>query len=61
MRSKLNESIIENSAFSWFVELGYSAKSGPEIAPGELFAERTDWGVVVLERRLRESLFRINP
>jgi type I restriction enzyme R subunit len=34
---------------------------GPEIAPGELFAERESYGDIVLLKRLREALAHINP
>ena len=36
-------------------------RHGPEIAPGEPAAERADFGQVVLERRLRDALARLNP
>jgi type I restriction enzyme R subunit len=36
-------------------------KHGPEIAPDGLFAERQDYGQVVLEQRLRDALARLNP
>lgn len=41
--------------------MSYTIVSGPEIAPGELFAEREDYGQVVLERRLRQALQWLNP
>ena len=34
---------------------------GPEIAPGELVAERAAFGEVVLEKRLRAALRKLNP
>ena len=40
--------------------LGYTVKHGPEIAQGELFAARGDYGQVVLATRLREALMRLN-
>ncbi|HEY6253739.1 MAG TPA: type I restriction endonuclease subunit R, partial [Candidatus Angelobacter sp.] len=55
------ESTVEEAALSWFEELGYAIVHGPEIAPGELFAERAAYGDVVLAKRLREALTRINP
>lgn len=55
------ESDIENAALSWFSELGYSVVSGPDIAPGEPAAERTDYGQVVLDGRLRDAVTRLNP
>jgi type I restriction enzyme R subunit len=35
-------------------------KNGAEIAPGEFFGERADYGQVVLEQRLRDGLARLN-
>ena len=55
------ESVVEDAALAWLESLGYVIKHGLEIAPGELFAERTDYGQVVLEQRLRDALVRINP
>jgi type I restriction enzyme R subunit len=56
-----NESIIEDATLDWLDNLGYSVKNGLDIAPGELTAERQDYGQVVLEDRLRQSLARLNP
>ena len=50
------ESIVECAALTWLERLGWTVKHGPEIAPGELVAERADFGQVVLERRLRDTL-----
>jgi type I restriction enzyme R subunit len=36
-------------------------RNGEEIAPGELAAERDDYGQVVLAQRLRDALTRLNP
>ncbi|MDA8118293.1 MAG: type I restriction endonuclease, partial [Actinomycetota bacterium] len=57
------ESVVEDAALAWLEELGYVVKHGPEIAPGEIFAERSDpaYRDVVLERRLRDALVRLNP
>ena len=46
------ESIVEEAALAWLEGLGYGIHHGPDIAPGEPFAERDDYGQVVLERRL---------
>lgn len=51
---------MEEAALSWFEELGYAVVHGPDIAPGELFAERQTYSDVVLVKRLREALVRIN-
>ena len=61
MTRGVTESIVEQSALAWLESLGYAVKHGPEIAPGELAAERTDYAQVVLERRLRDALARLNP
>lgn len=61
MSTGVVESTVEDAALSWFAELGYAVVHGPEIAPGELFAERQSYGDVVLVKRLREALSRINP
>ena len=59
--SAFAENVIEQAALAWLESLGYAIKHGPEIAPGELFAERADYGQVVLEQRLRDALSRLNP
>lgn len=50
------ESTVEEAALQWLGELGYAVKHGPEIAPGELHAERTGFGETVLAKRLRDAL-----
>jgi len=59
--SAFSESVVEEAALTWLESLGYVVKHGLEIAPGELQAERTDYAQVVLERRLRDALVRLNP
>ena len=61
MAPKITESAVEEATLAWFQDLGYQVRSGPEIAPGELFAERASYGEVVLKERLREALARLNP
>ena len=55
------ESVVEDAALAWLEGLGYAVKYGPEIAPGEISAERQDYGQVVLEDRLRQALVSLNP
>jgi len=55
------ESVVEDAALEWFEGLGYAIQHGPAIAPGELAAERDDYGQVILEDRLRQALARLNP
>lgn len=59
--TSLNESVVEQAALAWLESLGYVIVPGPEVAPGEPQAEREDYGQVVLERRLRQALQRLNP
>lgn len=44
MSQAFTESVVEDAALTWFKALGYMVKHGPEIAPGELAAERRDYG-----------------
>jgi type I restriction enzyme, R subunit len=57
------ESEVEEAALAWLAGLGYTELHGPEIALGEPAAERSDPGLrdVVLERRLRDAIARLNP
>jgi type I restriction enzyme, R subunit len=57
----LTESTVEEAALEILDGLGYTILHGPEIAPGELLAERTDYSEVVLVGRLQQDLARINP
>ena len=57
----LNESIVEDAGLTWFGELGYAVGHGPLLAPGESAAERDSFGEVVLVRRLRDAIRRLNP
>ncbi|GIW56658.1 MAG: hypothetical protein KatS3mg082_3062 [Nitrospiraceae bacterium] len=55
------ESTVESAALAWLALLGWEVRHGGEIAPGEPFAERRDYGQVILEQRLRDALGRLNP
>jgi type I restriction enzyme R subunit len=55
------ESIVEQAALAWLEAIGWQVRKGAEIAPGEPAAERDDYGQVVLARRLRDALARLNP
>jgi len=61
MEKGINESVIESAALAWLEAIGWTTKHGNEIAPGQLWAERDDYGQVVLEKRLRDALNRLNP
>ena len=59
--SKFNENIVEQAALEYFAELGYRIVHGPDIATDEPGAERTAYEEVILWKRLRDALDRINP
>lgn len=59
--SRFAESVVEDAALEWLRALGSHVAHDPDIAPGELGAERNDYGQVVLERRPRDALARLNP
>ena len=61
MTTKFTESVVEEATLSWLAGLGYTVASGPDLAPGELFSERADYGQVVLVERLRQAIQRLNP
>ena len=57
----LGESIVEDAAVARLKSKGWFAPHGPTIAPGAPETERVDNGDVVLERRVRSALARLNP
>ena len=63
MSHGFTESIVEDAALAWLEALGYAVLHGPAIAAGEPGAERSDpaYRDVVLDGRLRQALFQLNP
>ena len=61
--SDFAESIVEEAALVWLADCGFAVSHGPEIAVGQPGAERSSptYRDVVLERRLREALVRLDP
>ena len=57
----LTEAVVEDAALAWFESLGWTIAHGPDIATGTAIEERTDYGQVILEQRLRNALARLNP
>ena len=57
----VTESVIEEAALAWLESAGWVVRSGASVAPGELGAERANYRQVILERRLRDALARLNP
>ena len=54
------ESDVEEATLEWFQELGYQTEFGPNIAPEGPYPERASYTDVILIKRLKESLFRLN-
>ena len=57
----LTEADVEEAALEWLAALGWQTEHGPDIGPDQPGEERADYGTVVLERRLRDALARLNP
>ena len=57
----LSESTVEAAALEWLATLGWQTAHGPDVAPDTPGGERSDYGKVVLENRLRDSMARLNP
>ena len=55
------ESVVEQAALGWLESIGWRVAHGPDIAPDMPAAERRDYGEVVLAKRLRDALTRLNP
>jgi len=55
------ESHLEEHTLQWLRDLGWTTRFGPDIAPGEPAAERSDWHEVVLKGRLTAAIARLNP
>jgi type I restriction enzyme R subunit len=55
------ESHVEEACLDWLQELGWQVAYGPDVEPEKLAAERDGFDEVVLGRRLRQSLRRLNP
>jgi type I restriction enzyme R subunit len=63
MITSIVESVVEEASLGWLQDLGFGVLSGPAMAVGEPDAERSDpnYRDVVLVRRLRQALVRLNP
>ena len=59
--TSLTEADVEAAALEWLRDLGWQTVHGPDIGPGAAGEERAGYGAVVLERRLRDALARLNP
>ncbi|MDE2732364.1 MAG: type I restriction endonuclease subunit R [Bacteroidota bacterium] len=59
--SSLTELEVEAATLKWLKDLGWIVAHGPDIGPSAAGAERADYAQVVLKRRLRDALGRLNP
>ena len=57
----LTEADVESAALEWLAAIGWQTAHGSDLAPDTFGAERDDYGHVILERRLRDALHRLNP
>ena len=57
----LTEAVVEEAALAWLGLMSWQVGHGPDIAPDTPNAERDDYGQVVLEHRLRDTLAELNP
>ena len=57
----ITEADVEEAALDWLRDIGWQVVHGPDIAPDTPNSERSDYGQVVLERRLRDALGELNP
>ena len=57
----ITEADVEEAALDWLRDIGWQVVHGPDMAPDTPNAERSDYGQVVLERRLRDALGELNP
>jgi len=57
----MNEDQLEQEALGWLTEVGYSTAYGPDIACDGDAPERSDYRQVVLVKRLRTAVARLNP
>jgi len=56
----MNETELEEIGLQWFLENGWQALYGPDIAPDSDTPQRSSYNEVLLEQPLREAIQRIN-
>lgn len=56
----LTESEAEEAPLEWLGALGWSVAHGPDLVSDAPRADRADYGAVVLDRRHRAALARLN-
>ena len=55
------ESEVEAAALEWLEGVGWKVAHGTDVASEAIRSERSDYTEIVLERRLRDALARLNP
>jgi type I restriction enzyme R subunit len=55
------EPVVAEGAIGWLESTGWQVAHGLDFARDMSAAERADYGEVVLARRLRDALTRLNP
>ncbi len=55
------ENDVEEAALEWLADIGYAVAYGPTIGPDGEDKERDSYGDVLLTKRLRDALGRLNP
>ncbi len=57
----MTEDQLEQETLGWLAEVGYTVRSGPDIAHDGPDPQRTGYGQVILPQRLRAAIDRLNP
>ena len=55
------ESHVEEAALAWLAELGYATANGLDIGPDGGAPERASYGDVLLVKRVRAAVAKLNP
>ena len=55
------ESYVEEAALAWLAELGYATANGLDIGPDGGAPERASYGDVLLVKRVRDAITKLNP
>ena len=62
MKNKLlDERAVEQEAINLLKKLGYVYVHGPELGPEGELKERDRFSEVILEKRVRAAVYRLNP
>jgi len=57
----MTEDQLEQETLGWLAEVGYTVRSGPDIAHDGPDPQRIGYGQVILPQRLRSAIDRLNP